>query len=115
MPIRTLLVVYSYHHKNTETVARTFAQVLGAAIVTPQEVDPQQLGGYDLVGFGSGIDSAKHYTLLFDLADKLPRVTEPPRDCRRLNSLRGWRHGKTKQVLPRGAGTSGSDGAGARA
>jgi len=36
--------------------------------------------------------------------------TEPPRDCRRPNSLRGWRHGKTKQVLPRGAGASSADG-----
>ena len=40
---------------------------------------------------------------------------EPPRDCRRPNSLRGWDHGKTKQVLSRGAGTSGTDGVRAHA
>jgi len=41
--------------------------------------------------------------------------SEPPRDCRRPNGLRGWRHGKTEQVLPRGAGTSGADGVRERA
>jgi uncharacterized membrane protein YbhN (UPF0104 family) len=41
--------------------------------------------------------------------------SEAPRDCRRRNSLRGWSHGKTKQVLPRSAGTSGSDGVRERA
>ena len=75
MPIKTLLVVYSYHHKNTEAVARTFAQLLGAPIVTPQEVNPMELAGYDLVGFGSGIDSGRHYAPLLNLADRLPTVT----------------------------------------
>ena len=28
--------------------------------------------------------------------------TEPPRDFRRLHFLRGWGHGKTKQILTRG-------------
>jgi flavodoxin len=75
MPIKTLLVVYSYHHKNTETIAKTLARVLGAAIVTPQEANPTELGGYDLIGFGSGIYGAKHHTSLLDLADRLPAVT----------------------------------------
>ena len=74
MAERALLVVYSYHHKNTETIARTFAPILGAAVVTPQEVDPAEVAGYDLVGFGSGIDSGKHYAPLLDLADRLPQV-----------------------------------------
>jgi len=26
---------------------------------------------------------------------------EPPRDCRRLHSVRGWSHGQNKQIFPR--------------
>jgi flavodoxin len=74
MAERSLLVVYSYHHKNTETIARAFAPVLAAKIVTPQEVDSTEVAGYDLVGFGSGIDSGKHYAPLLDFADRLPQV-----------------------------------------
>jgi flavodoxin len=74
MPIKSLVVVYSYHHKNTDAVARAIAPVLGATLVTPQEVDPNELAGYELVGFGSGIDSGKHYAPLLDLADRLPQV-----------------------------------------
>jgi hypothetical protein len=33
---------------------------------------------------------------------------EPPRDCRRLNSLRGYSHGQTNQVFTRGTGTGGT-------
>jgi flavodoxin len=74
MSIKSLLVLYSYHHKNTEAVAKVFAGVLGAKIVTPREVDPAELAAYDLVGFGSGIDSGKNYKPILDLADKLPPV-----------------------------------------
>jgi len=73
--VKALVVVYSYHHRNTEAVARTIAQPLGAAIMTPQEVSLAELAGYDLVGFGSGIDSGKHYAPLLALADRLPTVT----------------------------------------
>jgi flavodoxin len=74
MPMKSLLVLYSYHHKNTEAVAKVLAQVLGARIVTPREVNAAELAGYDLVGFGGGIDSGKHYKPILDLAEKLPPV-----------------------------------------
>ena len=74
MSMKSLLVLYSYHHKNTEAVAKVFAEVLGAKIVTPREVDPAELAAYDLVGFGGGIDSGKHYKPILDLADTLPPV-----------------------------------------
>ncbi len=76
MAQEALLVVYSYHHKNTETIARAFAPILGATIVTPREADPAQVAKYDLVGFGSGIDSGRHYAPLLDLADRLPQVAD---------------------------------------
>ncbi|MGD9131017.1 MAG: flavodoxin family protein [Candidatus Bathyarchaeota archaeon] len=72
--MRTLLVVYSYHHMNTEKVAEVFAKVLDAPIKTPQQTDPEEPQEYDLVGFGAGIDSAKHYKPLLDFADRLPKV-----------------------------------------
>lgn len=72
-PIRALLVVFSYHHKNTEKIARALAQVLDAQVRTPREVSPEELQTYDLVGFGSGIYSEQHHESLLDLADRLPK------------------------------------------
>lgn len=71
---KTLIVLVSFHHKNTEKIAQVFARVLDAQIVTPQEVDPATLQEYDLVGFGSGIYDDKHHRSLLELADKLPQT-----------------------------------------
>jgi flavodoxin len=60
---------------NTEKVAKVFAQVLDAQIKTPQQIDHQELQQYDLVGFGAGIDSKKHYKPVLDFADKLPKTS----------------------------------------
>ena len=76
LKMKSLLVLYSYHHHNTEKIAEVFAKVLDAEIKTPQEIKPENLQEYDLVGFGSGIYSAKHDESLLDLADKLPQVTD---------------------------------------
>jgi len=56
---------------NTEKVAKVFAKILDAQIKTPQETDPEELLHYDLVGFGAGIDSGKHYKQVLDFADRL--------------------------------------------
>lgn len=75
-PIKSLLVVFSYHTMSTMKVAQTIANVLGAQIKNPQEINPKDLPNYDLVGFGSGIYDAKHHKFLFDLAEKLPKISE---------------------------------------
>jgi flavodoxin len=72
--MKSLLVLYSYHHNNTEKIAKVFAKVLDAQIKTPQQINLEQFEEYDLIGFGSGIYGAKHHKLLFDLADNLPQV-----------------------------------------
>jgi flavodoxin len=72
--LKTLLVVYSYHHNNTQKVADVFAKVLDAEIAMPQKTDPNSLSEYDLVGFGAGIDSGRHYKPLLDFADHLPNA-----------------------------------------
>ena len=68
--------MYSYHHKNTQKVAEVLAKVLDAQVKSPQETGSDELNKYDLIGFGAGIDSGKHYSELLDFADALPQVIE---------------------------------------
>jgi flavodoxin len=72
MANKSLIILFSYHHKNTEKIANVFAGVLNSQIKTPQQVDPEQLQEYGLVGFGSGIYDSKHHRSLFDLVERLP-------------------------------------------
>ena len=74
--MKSLIVVHSYHHNNTLKVAQAMAKVLDADVKSPQETVPDELGQYDLVGFGSGIDSDKHYKEILDFADKLPQLAD---------------------------------------
>jgi flavodoxin len=74
--MKSLLVLFSYHHNNTEKIADVFTKVLDAQIKTPQQIIPEELQEYGLLGFGSGIYGAKHHKLLLDLADRLPQVTD---------------------------------------
>jgi flavodoxin len=74
--LKCLLIVYSYHHNNTQKVAEAMAKVLDAQVKSPQQTVVEELSQCDLVGFGSGIDSGKHYKELLDFADSLPQVTD---------------------------------------
>jgi len=75
IPMKSLLVLYSYHHNNTQKIANVFTQVLKAQIKTPKQINLQELQNYNLIGFGSGIYGAKHHKSLLNLANKLPQVT----------------------------------------
>jgi len=74
--MKSLLVLFSYHHKNTEKVAKVIAKVLDAQIKTPQQINPEELQEYSLVGFGSGIYGDKHHKSLLDLAEELPQAAD---------------------------------------
>ena len=72
--IKSLVVCYSYHHSNTEKVAKRIASVLGGKLKTVPEVDVAEFQDYDLIGFGAGIDSGHHYDRILELARSLPVV-----------------------------------------
>jgi flavodoxin len=72
--LKSLIVVFSYHHGNTEKIAKACAEVLGAEVKTPWQVRPEEIKEYDLVGFGSGIYSATFGGSILDLADRLPQA-----------------------------------------
>jgi flavodoxin len=69
--LKCLIVVFSYHHGNTEKIARAMADVLGAEVVIPQQVFPERLKEYDLIGFGSGIYDGTFGPPMLALADRL--------------------------------------------
>jgi len=69
--MKSLIVVFSYHHRNTEKIAQVFVRELSAQRVSPLQFDPAEVQKYDLVGFGSGIDSDKHYLPLLNFTEKL--------------------------------------------
>lgn len=69
--MKCLLVVVSYHHGNTEKIAKVLAEVLDADIISPQLVRIDELQEYDVIGFGSGIYHGKNHRSLLDLADSL--------------------------------------------
>ena len=74
--MNSLIVVYSYHHKNTLKIAEVMAKVFDAQVKSPQDTGFDELKKYDLIGFGAGIDSGKHYKEILDFADALPQVTD---------------------------------------
>jgi flavodoxin len=63
--MKSLIVLFSYHHNNTEKIAKVIAKVLDAEIKTPDQINPEEIQYYDLVGFGSGFTVEyiiKHYS-----------------------------------------------------
>jgi flavodoxin len=75
MKDRTLIVLVSYHHRNTEKIADVLARVLEAKVVRPEQIDFEQLRSTGLVGLGSGIYDGRHHRSLFDLVERLPHAT----------------------------------------
>lgn len=73
--MKTMIICFSYHHKNTEKIASVFAKTLDAEVKTPMQIDSNSLLDNDLIGFGSGISFGSHYKVLLDYVDKLPVVT----------------------------------------
>ena len=65
--MKSLIVVHSYHHNNTQKVAQAMAKVLDAQVKSPQDTGYDELKKYDLIGFGAGIDSGKLTILIFKI------------------------------------------------
>lgn len=46
---------------NTEKIAKVMAEALNAKLVKVEDIQPEELADYDLIGFGSGIYGYKHH------------------------------------------------------
>jgi flavodoxin len=71
-PMKTLVIYSSKHHMNTERIALAMGAELGAEVKKLADVQPQDLEGFDLVGFGSGINGFNVHPELTALIGGLP-------------------------------------------
>ncbi|MEM6108096.1 flavodoxin family protein [Mycobacterium sp. 050272] len=72
--MKALIICSSKSHGNTRRIADRMAQVLDCEVIAPETADPATLGGYDLVGFGSGIYYMAVDARLRNLIRHLPGV-----------------------------------------
>lgn len=70
--MKVVIVCVSVSHGNTERVAEVMAGVLGARVVSPEEIGPGDLDSCDLVGFGSGIFGMDFHPRLLRFVEALP-------------------------------------------
>ena len=72
---RTLVVYQSIHHQSTAHVADVIASTLNADLCRPDEVTPEKVLDYDLIGFGSGIYFGRFHSSLREWIDRAPDVS----------------------------------------
>ena len=72
---KSIIFLYSYHHMNTQKIGNVIAEKINAAIFDiANTTEAIELDSYDLIGFGAGIDSGKHYPRMIEFVEKLPVV-----------------------------------------
>lgn len=73
--MKACIVYASYHHQNTQKVARVMGDVLAAKVLDVTKARQEDVLEADLVGFGSGIYYGKFHESLLEFARSLPYVS----------------------------------------
>lgn len=71
--MKTLIIYHSEHHGNTEKIAKSMAEKVGADIVKAEDINPRDFDIYDIVGFGSGVYNGRLHSELSEIIGKLPK------------------------------------------
>jgi flavodoxin len=74
--MKILIIYKSYHRMNTEKVAKAMAEAVGATVVKVEDARIEDLAGYDLIGFGSGIYAGRPHKSLFTLIEKMTSMNK---------------------------------------
>ena len=86
---KTLILYFSFHHKNTEKIAKAMAEVLEADLIEVTKAKPEMILNYDLTGFGSGIYAFSHHKSLFEFLEKISPIQKGFEIIDEFNCL-GW-------------------------
>ncbi|MCO1603791.1 flavodoxin domain-containing protein [Desulfosporosinus nitroreducens] len=74
--MKTLIIYKSYHKMNTEKIAKVMAQEMNAKLAKVENVMPEDLVEYDLIGFGSGIYGSKFHKTVYEFLEKMPSMNK---------------------------------------
>jgi len=69
--MKSLIIYCSVYRKNTEKIARLFAEKLDCELIDVKSVDNISINDYDLIGFGSGVYKENLSPVLFRLVENL--------------------------------------------
>ena len=61
---------------NTEKIAKVIAETMNADIAKVEDVQPEDLAKYDLIGFGSGIYGSEFHKTIYNFIDKMPYMNK---------------------------------------
>jgi len=70
--MKTLVVIRTFHHKNTLKIAKVIAKVLNADIRDVRGLKYDALEDYDVIGFGSGIYFFKFHKDITEFIKNIP-------------------------------------------
>jgi flavodoxin len=70
--MRTLIVYVSYHHRNTEKIAKAIGEVLDAELISLESTKLKPISDFDLIGFASGNYFGRFDKRLVAYIDGLP-------------------------------------------
>lgn len=69
--MRAIIIYCSEYKKNTEKVARVFAEKTNAELINIRDLSSVDLDDYDLIGLGSGVYKESMSPKVFKLVEKL--------------------------------------------
>ncbi|MEK3794971.1 flavodoxin domain-containing protein [Paenibacillus sp. FSL R7-0204] len=70
--MKTIIIYRSGRSMNTQKIAAAMAEVLGADLAKVEDVKPEMLSVYDLIGLGSGIYASKIHRRMFKFIKRMP-------------------------------------------
>ena len=72
---KSIIFLHSYHNMNTKKIGMAIAEKIMASVMNVIDIKvPIELNSYDLIGFGAGIDSGKHYLEILKFVETLQNV-----------------------------------------
>lgn len=76
LKMKTLIIYKSIHLGSTKIIAEIMGKILYADVIEANEFNADNIGNYDLIGFGSGIYDDTFHKSIFKLIEKLPSINK---------------------------------------